>query len=147
LELFERELLIVQDHRRGVMAGNERVELAVVARELAVQIERWRAQRDANFLHLGGIDLVPLDEIEQGSVHALDGGSRWPQPQCDLLELPALTEFGRDRLRATAIRVNIVKTATGGGEKLGGPQELLLGEQCRQQPRQCAAALVELHGR
>src|SRR5262245_62179957 len=39
LELGKRELLVVQDHGGGVMAGNQRVELALVLRKLAVQIE------------------------------------------------------------------------------------------------------------
>ena len=72
LELGEGEFLIVQDHRRGVMTGNQRIELPLVPRKLAVQIERRLAQGNANLFHLGGIDFVPFDEIEDGGVHALD---------------------------------------------------------------------------
>src|SRR5436305_6716547 len=71
LELDQRELLIVQDHRRGIMTGNQRIELPLVPRELAVQIERRLAQCNTNLFHLGGIDFVPFDEIEDGGVHAL----------------------------------------------------------------------------
>jgi hypothetical protein len=77
--LGEREFLIVQDHRRGVMTGNQRIELAFVLRELTVEIKCRLAQSHANFFHLGGIDFVPFDEIEDRGIHALDRGGRWPK--------------------------------------------------------------------
>ena len=129
------------------MAGDQRIELALVVRELAVQIEGRLAQSDADFLHLGGIDLVSFDEIEQRGVHALDRGRGRPQTQRDLRELPAFPEIGGDRLRAAAIRVDIVKPAVARSEKFARGEKLLLGEQRRQQARERAAALVELHRR
>src|SRR5213080_1430751 len=129
LKLGQRELLIVQDHRRGIMTGNQRIELSLVSRKLAVQIERRLAQGNTNLFHLGGIDFVPFDEIEDGGVHALDRGSGWPKAQRDPLELPAPSEVGSDRLRLAAIRVNIVKAAVRGGEKFACRQKLLLSEE------------------
>ena len=56
LELGERERAVVQDHRRGVVAGDQRVELALVAGKLAVHVESGLAQRHAHRLDLGGVD-------------------------------------------------------------------------------------------
>src|SRR5262249_52713217 len=88
LELGEREFLIVQDHRRGVMTGNQGVELAFVLRELTVEIKGRLAQSHANFFHLGGIDFVPFDEIEDRGIHALDRGGGWPKALRDTLRPP-----------------------------------------------------------
>src|SRR5262245_50431215 len=90
---------------------------------------------------------MSFNEIEQRSVHALDRGGGRPQPKRDLLDLPALPEVGYGRLRAAAIRVNVVKAAVLGREELARRQNLLLGQQRRQQSRERAAALVELHRR
>jgi hypothetical protein len=43
------------------------------------------------------------------------------------------SKLGRDRLRAAAIRVNVVKAAVRGGEKFASGQKVLLCEQRRQQ--------------
>jgi hypothetical protein len=115
------------------MTRNQRIEFAFVARELAVQVKCRLAQSHASFFHLGGIDVVPFDEIEERSVHALDRGGRRPKAQRDLLELPMPSELGDNRSRAAAIRVNIIKTTIRGSEKFTSRQKVLLGEQRRQQ--------------
>ena len=88
-----------------------------------------------------------LDEIEHRGDHALYAGGAGPQPQRDLLQLPALAEV-RDRgLGLAAVRVGVVEPAVLRGEEFAGGHELLLREQRRHQPRQRAAALVELDRR
>ena len=147
LELGERELAVMQDDGGGVMGRDERVELRLVAGELAVQVEDRLVEADAQLLHLGGIDLVPLDEIEQRGIHALDRGGRGPQAQRDLLELPALAEPGGRELGLAAIRIAVVEAAVLGGEEFARRQKILLGQQRRHQARKRAAALVEFHRR
>ena len=77
-------------------------------------------------LDLGGIDRVLLEKIEQRRVHALHQRRRRPQPQRDLLELPAPAEIGGRELRLPAVGVGVVEAAVLGGEELARRQELLL---------------------
>ena len=137
----------MEDDGRSVMAGNQRVELALVLRELAVQIECRLAQCDAHFFHLGGVDLVLLDEIEHRGIHALNRRGGWPQAQRDLLELPAFSEIGGDGLGAPTIGIDVEKPPVPCGQKLARGEKLLLGQQRRHQAREGAAALVKLHRR
>jgi hypothetical protein len=112
-----------------------------------VQVEAGWLKATRTFFTLGGIDLVPFDEIEHRGVHALDRRGGRPEAQRDLLELPALSELGGDSLGAAAVRIDVVEAAVLGGQKFARRQKLLLSQQSRYQPRESTAALVELHRR
>ena len=147
LELGERQRAVVQDHRRGVMTGDERIELAFVSRQLAVHVESGLPQRHAQCLDLDGIDRVLFEKIEQRRRHALHQRGGGPQPQRDLLELPAPAEIVGRELRLPAVGVAVVEAAVLGGEELARRQELLLREQRRQQAGERAAALMKFYRR
>ena len=91
--------------------------------------------------------LCLLDDIEQRGVHALNERRRRPQPQRDLLELPACAEIGDRGVGLAAVDVGVVEAAVLGGEEFARRDELLLRQQRRHQPRQRAAALMEFHRR
>jgi hypothetical protein len=68
-----------------------------------------------------------------------------PQPQRYLLELPAPSEIAGRKLRLAAVGVAVVEAAVLCREELARRQEVLLREQCRQQPGERAAALMKFH--
>src|SRR5262249_43904209 len=144
LELRQGERAVVEDHRGGVMGGYQGLELALVARKPAVQVERRPAQPDAHLVDALRLDAVLLDQIEQRGVHALDRRGRWPQAQRELLQLPARAEIGRRKLRLAAVRIGVEEAAVLGGEELARRDELLLGEQRGDEAGERAAALMEL---
>ena len=112
-----------------------------------MQVEHRLAKRHAHLLDLVELGRVLLDQIEQRGVHGLRRRRRRPQPQRDLLELPALAEIGDRELRLSAVGIGVVEAAVLGGEEFLGREEFLLGEQRRHQARQRAAALMEFHRR
>src|SRR5664279_1137515 len=57
-ELIEREHVILDDDGGGIMRGNQRVELRLVFRQLAVEVEHRRRQAD-----LGTLDVFQLERL------------------------------------------------------------------------------------
>ena len=100
LELRRGQRAICRIDGGGVMRGKQRLELALVGRRTRRAGRTPLAERDADLAHPRRIGPVLVHEIEQRGVHALDRRRRGPQPQRDLLELPALAEIGGGRLAA-----------------------------------------------
>src|SRR5262249_19650161 len=65
----------------------------------------------------------------------------------NLLELKALAELGRDKLRLSAVHIAAIEPAVRRAEELFRCHEALLREQRRQQSGERAAALMKLHRR
>ena len=80
-------------------------------------------------------------------VHALHQRRRRPEPQRDLLELPALAEIADREVELPAVGIGVEQAAVLGGEEFARRHELLLREQRRHQAGKRAAALVEFHRR
>ena len=116
LELRQGERAVVHDHRRGVVRGDHRLELALVAGKAAVQVEGGAAQAHAHLLHACRIDAVLLDQIKQSRVHALERRRRGPQPQRNLRELPARAEIGGGERRYPEVAALDVLTDQGAAQ-------------------------------
>src|SRR5262245_53165740 len=92
LELGERQRAIVQDRGRAIVGREQRFELAVVAREDPVHVDAGLVEGDAQLLHLVEGHAMLFHQVEHGGDEALYGRSGRPQPQRDVLELPAPAE-------------------------------------------------------
>ena len=129
------------------MCRDQRIELRLVLRQLAVEIEHDRRQTDLDALDVLELERLLLQRIEQRGVHTLDRRRRRPQPQRNLFEFPTLAEILGHFLRLAAIGEGIEQAAVLVSEEFAGGEEILLGKQCRHQARQRAAALMEFNRR